>query len=113
MVAIGSKQKKNCFKNNAHNSSKRIKEGLNGITVYALADFGFPQGRFVDRTIFIGDSHIQESYLQITKILDAAYWVGPGVGLMSQSISLAVIVQEFKNDFSNAYDRLFELVEGN
>ena len=96
-----------------HNSSKRIKEGLNGITVYALADFGFPQGRFVDHTIFIGDSHVQESYLQITKILDAAYWVGQGVGLMSQLISSAVVVQEFKNDFSNAYDRLFELVEGN
>jgi len=56
---------------------------------------------------------VQESYLQITKILDAAYWVGQGVGLMSQSTSSAVIVQEFKNDFSNAYDRLFELVEGN
>ncbi len=39
--------------------------------------------------------------------------LGQGVGLMSQSISLAVIVQEFKNDFSNTYDRLFELVEGN
>ncbi len=30
----------------------------------------------MDHTIFIGDSHLQESYLQIMKILDAAYWVG-------------------------------------
>ena len=36
----------------------------------------------------------------------ATYWVGQGVGLMNQSISASDVVQEFKEDFVNAYDRL-------
>ena len=36
----------------------------------------------------------------------ATYWVGQGVGLMNQSISASDVVQEFKEDFINAYDRL-------
>jgi hypothetical protein len=36
----------------------------------------------------------------------AAYWVGQGVGLMNQSKSVRAVVQEFKEDFLTAYERL-------
>ena len=36
----------------------------------------------------------------------ATYWVGQGVGLMNQSIAASDVVQEFKEDFVNAYERL-------
>ena len=36
----------------------------------------------------------------------ATYWVGQGVGLMNQSISASDVVQEFKEGFINAYERL-------
>ena len=36
----------------------------------------------------------------------ATYWVGQGVGLINQSISASDVVQEFKEDFVNAYERL-------
>ena len=36
----------------------------------------------------------------------ATYWVGQGVGLMNQSISASDVVQEFKEDFVGAYERL-------
>ena len=40
----------------------------------------------------------------------ATYWVGQGVGLMNQSISASDVVQEFKEDFINAYERLNDFV---
>jgi len=40
----------------------------------------------------------------------ATYWVGQGVGLMNQSISASDVVQEFKEDFVNAYERLDNFV---
>ena len=40
----------------------------------------------------------------------ATYWVGQGVGLMNQSISASDVVQEFKEDFINAYERLNDLI---
>jgi NAD(P)H-dependent flavin oxidoreductase YrpB (nitropropane dioxygenase family) len=36
----------------------------------------------------------------------ATYWVGQGVGLMNQSKSVRAVVQEFKEDFLAAYERL-------
>ncbi len=36
----------------------------------------------------------------------ATYWVGQGVGLMNQSMSAGAVVQEFKEDFVRAYERL-------
>jgi len=36
----------------------------------------------------------------------ATYWVGQGVGLMEQSLSAGQVVQDFKADFLNAYERL-------
>ena len=36
----------------------------------------------------------------------ATYWVGQGVGLMNQSISASDVVQDFKEDFVEAYERL-------
>ena len=40
----------------------------------------------------------------------ATYWVGQGVGLMNQSISASDVVQEFKEDFINAFERLNDFV---
>ena len=36
----------------------------------------------------------------------ATHWVGQGVGLMNASISASDVVQEFKEDFISAYERL-------
>lgn len=36
----------------------------------------------------------------------ATYWVGQGVGLMNTSISAGAVVQQFKEDFLAAYERL-------
>lgn len=36
----------------------------------------------------------------------ASYWVGQGVGLMQQEMSAAAVVQQFKEDFLQAHDRL-------
>ncbi len=41
----------------------------------------------------------------------STYWVGQGVGLMNQSISASDVVQEFKEDFANAYERLTGFIE--
>ncbi|MCG8443598.1 MAG: hypothetical protein MI723_17480, partial [Caulobacterales bacterium] len=38
----------------------------------------------------------------------ATYWVGQGVGLMNQTMSAGQVVQEFKEDFLRAYERLSE-----
>ena len=41
----------------------------------------------------------------------ATYWVGQGVGLMNQSMSAGQVVQEFKEDFLRAYERLMNTME--
>ena len=40
----------------------------------------------------------------------STYWVGQGVGLMNQSISASDVVQEFKEDFIEAYERLTDFI---
>ena len=40
----------------------------------------------------------------------STYWVGQGVGLMNQTISASDVVQEFKEDFIRAYERLSNFV---
>ncbi len=40
----------------------------------------------------------------------STYWVGQGVGLMNASISASDVVQEFKEDFISAYERLTNFV---
>jgi NAD(P)H-dependent flavin oxidoreductase YrpB (nitropropane dioxygenase family) len=42
----------------------------------------------------------------------ATYWVGQGAGLMNQSMSTGAIVQEFKEDFLVACERLESLLSG-
>jgi NAD(P)H-dependent flavin oxidoreductase YrpB (nitropropane dioxygenase family) len=42
----------------------------------------------------------------------ATYWVGQGVGLMNESISAGAVVQNFKEDFLRAYERLAAVMEG-
>ncbi len=41
----------------------------------------------------------------------ATYWVGQGVGLMNRQMSAASVVQEFKEDFFNAFVRLSDALE--
>ena len=41
----------------------------------------------------------------------STYWVGQGVGLMSQEMSAGAVVQEFKEDFIRAYERLSAQLE--
>jgi NAD(P)H-dependent flavin oxidoreductase YrpB (nitropropane dioxygenase family) len=41
----------------------------------------------------------------------ATYWVGQGVGLMEQSMSAGQVVQQFKEDFAAAYERLAGTLE--
>ena len=41
----------------------------------------------------------------------ATYWVGQGVGLMNESISASDVVQDFKEDFIIAYERLNNFLE--
>ena len=36
----------------------------------------------------------------------ATYWVGQGVGLMNQTMSAGEVVQQFKQEFLTAYERL-------
>ena len=40
----------------------------------------------------------------------ATYWVGQGVGLMNEPISAGAVVQQFKEDFARAYERLAQIV---
>lgn len=42
----------------------------------------------------------------------ATYWVGQGVGLMNAPISAGAVVQQFKEDFLRAYERLANAVGG-
>nr|WP_201152649.1 nitronate monooxygenase family protein [Rhodothalassium salexigens] len=42
----------------------------------------------------------------------ATYWVGQGVGLMTASRGAGQVVQDFKEDFATAYERLHRLMEG-
>ncbi len=41
----------------------------------------------------------------------ATYWVGQGVGLMNEPISAGAVVQQFKEDFLRAYERLAACLE--
>ncbi|HET9232203.1 MAG TPA: hypothetical protein VFO00_13010, partial [Vitreimonas sp.] len=40
----------------------------------------------------------------------STYWVGQGVGLMNEPISAGAVVQQFKEDFARAYERLAKVV---
>ena len=41
----------------------------------------------------------------------ATYWVGQGVGLMNQAMSCAQVVQQFREDFLEARERLIALLD--
>jgi hypothetical protein len=41
----------------------------------------------------------------------ATYWVGQGVGLMDQAMSCAQVVQQFREEFLEARERLITLLE--
>ena len=42
----------------------------------------------------------------------ATYWVGQGVGLMNDPLSTRAVVQNFMEDFAQAYEHLHNVVEG-
>lgn len=62
-----------------------------------------PALRLVDKLAEGGHAGAQEL---------ATYWVGQGVGLMNTAISAGAVVQQFKEDFLRAYERLAACVEG-
>ena len=73
-------------------------KGLKCVAVYTLADSGSPHVRFADRAICIGDGPVHESYLSITKILDAAKKtnanaIHPGYGFLSENSDFAKAVE--------------------
>jgi NAD(P)H-dependent flavin oxidoreductase YrpB (nitropropane dioxygenase family) len=41
----------------------------------------------------------------------ATYWVGQGVGMMNTSLSARAVVQEFREDFLVAYERMVGFLE--
>jgi NAD(P)H-dependent flavin oxidoreductase YrpB (nitropropane dioxygenase family) len=41
----------------------------------------------------------------------ATYWVGQGVGLMNQSMSCTQVVQQFREEFLEARERLIALLD--
>ncbi|MGQ0533057.1 MAG: hypothetical protein ACT4OF_10265, partial [Caulobacteraceae bacterium] len=41
----------------------------------------------------------------------ATYWVGQGVGLMNEPLAAGAVVQQFKEDFLRAHERLAACVE--
>ena len=41
----------------------------------------------------------------------ATYWVGQGVGLMDQAMSCGQVVQQFREDFLEARERLIGLLD--
>jgi len=41
----------------------------------------------------------------------ATYWVGQGVGLMNQSMSAGQVVQQFKEEYLEAYERLMQTMD--
>ena len=73
-------------------------KGLKCVAVYTLADSGSPHVKFADRAICIGDGPVLESYLSITKILDAAKKscanaIHPGYGFLSENSDFAEAVE--------------------
>jgi NAD(P)H-dependent flavin oxidoreductase YrpB (nitropropane dioxygenase family) len=57
----------------------------------------------IDQLSQTGDAGAQEL---------ATYWVGQGVGLMTQAMSAGAVVQAFKEDFLRGYERLQAALEG-
>ncbi|MGE0743035.1 MAG: NAD(P)H-dependent flavin oxidoreductase [Hyphomonadaceae bacterium] len=62
-----------------------------------------PPLRLVDKLAQGGHAGAQEL---------ATYWVGQGVGLMNAPISAGAVVQQFKEDFLRAYERLSAVLDG-
>ncbi|WP_349257192.1 NAD(P)H-dependent flavin oxidoreductase [Vitreimonas sp.] len=61
-----------------------------------------PPLRLIDKLSEGGHSGAQEL---------ATYWVGQGVGLMNAPLSAGAVVQQFKEDFLRAYERLAAAVD--
>ena len=47
-------------------------KGLKSVAVYTAADAEAPHVKFADQAVCIGDGPVQDSYLSIAKILEAA-----------------------------------------
>jgi len=60
-----------------------------------------PALRYVDKLSESGHAGAREL---------ATYWVGQGVGLMNEPISAGAVVQQFKEDFLRAYERLAKVM---
>ena len=74
-------------------------KGLKCVAVYTVADAEAPHVKFADQAVCIGDGPVQDSYLSIAKILEAAKLtnadaIHPGYGFLSESVDFAKAVEE-------------------
>ena len=79
-------------------------KGLKSVAVYTAADGEAPHVKFADQAVCIGDGPVQDSYLSITKILEAAKLtnadaIHPGYGFLSESVDFAKAVEESAMSF--------------
>lgn len=68
------------------------------------------QGMVADPPLYRIDKLSQGGHAGAAEL--ATYWVGQGVGLMTEALSAADVVQEFKVDFIEAFERLSGAIEG-
>ena len=79
-------------------------KGLKSVAVYTAADGEAPHVKFADQAVCIGDGPVQDSYLSIAKILEAAKLtnadaIHPGYGFLSESVDFAKAVEESAMSF--------------
>ena len=79
-------------------------KGLKSVAVYTAADAEAPHVKFADQAVCIGDGPVQDSYLSIAKILEAAKLtnadaIHPGYGFLSESVDFAKAVEESAMSF--------------
>ena len=76
----------------------------------APAPLGMPLQSFVSEPALRRVNALAETGHEGAKQL-ATYWVGQGVGLMNQSMSCGQVVQQFREEFLEARERLIALLE--
>ncbi len=75
------------------------KMGIKTVAVYSEADRAAPHVRFADEAVLLGPSPSSESYLVISKVIQAAQDTGadaihPGYGFLSENAAFAQLVED-------------------